>query len=214
LPPTATSQLRYARKPPAGPWKLTKGVVASDPGARHSLAVNSSGIPHVLSVDSTGDLRVAYGPIGPAPGWTGLPPVPSPVPLPRVDDTGMAVDRAGSVHVVFHESGSQALYHAAFILSGWIVESVDQSPGCDLGSSCALTAEPSTGRLHVAYFDATRKDLRYARKDPGGPWVRRIIEAVGDVGSDASISVDGAGKVYIAYRDETHRRLRIAAGRP
>jgi hypothetical protein len=80
--------------------------------------------------------------------------------------------------------------------------------------SCSLAVQRSTGRIHVSYYDATRKDLRYARKDPGGPWVRRLLDAVGDVGSSTSITVDGAGVVAVAYRDETNRRLKIARGTP
>ena len=66
----------------------------------------------------------------------------------------------------------------------------------------------------MASYDATRGLLKYARKDPGGSWVRGVIDAAGDVGSHVAVSVNAAGVVYIAYRDETNRRLKIATGTP
>jgi hypothetical protein len=167
-------------------------------------------------------MRIYYGLMGSGttPGgvppmlWAPLPVVTSPQPWSQVDDTDMAINENGRVHVVFHERATGALYHASFPEPGWVLETVDQSPGLDLGASCAIAVEPTSKRVHVAYFDATHKDLRYARKDPGGSWVRRIIEAVGEVGSHASIFIDGTGLVTIAYRDDTSRRLRIATGRP
>lgn len=146
--------------------------------------------------------------------WTPLPVVRSPQPSSQVDYTDMAFDEIGRIYVVFHEQISGALYLGGPFGQTGILETVDQSSGFDLGAYCAMAVQPGSGRVHLAYYDATRRDLRYARKDPGGPWVRRIIEAVGDVGSHASISVDGSGLVYIAYRDETNRRLRVAIGRP
>ena len=71
-----------------------------------------------------------------------------------------------------------------------------------------------TGRLHVAYYDETNKDLKYARKDPGGVWNRKVLDLEGDVGSHPSIAVDDSGTVHIAYRDETNKRLKIATGAP
>ena len=216
------SLIRYTRKPLGGTWRPPGGVNYSLPALRHSLALDPAGIPFLLGMDQGFQMRVYYGLLGggTTPGgvppmfWSPLPAVASPQPAPQVDDTDMAIDEFGSVHVVFHERTSGALYHAFSFGPNWTLETVDQSEGFDLGAFCAVAAQPVSRRVHVAYFDATRKDLRYARKDPGGPWVRRIIEAVGEVGSHASISVDGTGMVYIAYRDETNRRLRVAIGRP
>jgi len=206
--------LRYTRKLPGGTWRTPEGTTYDQTSVRHSLALHGSGDPFQFSFDQRKDLRVYLGQGGSGSmTWSPYPAVPPPLSPPQIDDTAMAVDELGRIHVAFHEKSTGTLYAASYD-SGWVLELVDQSEGVDLGSFCALAVQPSTQRLHLAYYDATRKDLRYARKDPGGPWVRRIIEAVGEVGSHASIAVDGTGKVYIAYRDETNRRLRVAVGTP
>jgi hypothetical protein len=96
----------------------------------------------------------------------------------------------------------------------WDFETIHSAAGQDLGSYCSAAIHPVTGRFHVAYYDATHKDLRYARKDPGGNWVFRVIDALGDMGSHASLAVGASGVIHIAYRDETAGRLRIAVGAP
>ncbi|MBI3856298.1 MAG: hypothetical protein HY293_11470, partial [Planctomycetes bacterium] len=87
-------------------------------------------------------------------------------------------------------------------------------PGLDLGAYGALAVHPATGRLHAAYYDATYGLLMYARRDPGGAWVRRVIDASMDVGRYASLAVNAAGVVHIAYRDGATRRLKVAIGTP
>src|SRR5205807_2294233 len=109
----------------------------------------------------------------------------APAAAARVDDTDLAVGDLAE-YAVFYEGSGGALYHATQERATVEVELIDAAPGLDVGAFCSLGLDRQTGRLHVAYYDATRKDLRYARKDPGGPWVRRVIEAIGDVGSHAA----------------------------
>ena len=64
------------------------------------------------------------------------------------------------------------------------------------------------------FQDSTNQDLRYARKDPGGAWVKRIVDWTGFVGSYTSIDVDSSGNVYISYQDEVANDLKVASGAP
>ena len=66
----------------------------------------------------------------------------------------------------------------------------------------------------MAYYDELNRDLRYARRDPGGAWVLRLIDSGGDVGGYTSLAVEDSGIVHIAYRDETNGDLKVAAGSP
>jgi hypothetical protein len=211
--------IRYTRRKPGGAWRPPEDMIGSLPAARHSLALGPDARPYLASIHPFSQIRVFYAtsftpaPPGGVPPMTlvGLPPVAPPSSTTPLVDTALAVDDAGGVHVFFYTG---ALYHAEYSGAGWTVTTVDEQGGIDVGAFCAAAVEPTSRRIHLAYYDATRKDLRYARKDPGGPWVRRVIEALGDVGSHASIGVDDTGRVTIAYRDETSRRLRVAAGRP
>ncbi len=207
--------IRYFNASPGRSWMTLSGNVRSIPSARHALAVRYTGTPRLASVDPFGRIETYFGRPESVTtmGWIPHMAVPLPVYSPVVDDTDFAEDAAARDHVVFHEKSSRALYHAQDRLPGTEVEAIDADSRADVGAFCAL-ALGAAGRLHVAYYDATRKDLRYARKDPDGAWVRRVIEAAGDVGSHASIAVDAGGRVTIAYRDETNRRLRVAVGTP
>ncbi|HVE40904.1 MAG TPA: fibronectin type III domain-containing protein [Planctomycetota bacterium] len=208
--------IRYFEGSPGQSWAAFSGNVRSIPTARHALAVRYTGTPLVAAIDPMNRIQTYFGRPESVTtmGWLPHTAVPLPVYSPVVGDTDFAEDARARHHVVFHERSSRSLYHGQDGSVAAEIEAIDSDPRIDVGAFCALVLELSTGRLHVAYYDATRKDLRYARKDPGGAWVRRVIEAAGDVGSHASIGVDGAGRVTIAYRDETNRRLRVAVGRP
>jgi hypothetical protein len=150
----------------------------------------------------------------------GTPQEPAPgvrIPLPSSscapDFTAIAVS-GSTVHVVFHDGNSGGLYHATQASGSWVTQTIDLFEGQDVGRFCASAIHPPTGRLHVAYYDGSNRDLKYARKDPGGSWVRKVLDAAGDVGSHASIALDPAGKVHIAYRDETNQQLKVATGTP
>jgi hypothetical protein len=140
--------------------------------------------------------------------------IPKPAANSRGDVTSIAVDLAGTAHVAWHDLPSGGLYYSTNGSGTWVTSPLDVVPGMDLGGHCAIAVHRPTGRLHVAYYDAMNGDLKYARKDPGGVWVRKVLDATGDVGSHASIAVDAAGAVHIAYRDETNRKLKIATGSP
>ena len=118
------------------------------------------------------------------------------------------------MHVLFRDASTRSLHHSTNDSGKWVTETLDQTSGLEVGSFCAAAVHGATGRLHVTYYDATNRDLRYARKDPGKAWVRKVLDVAGDVGSHASIALDSAGVVHIAYRDETNLRLKIATGTP
>ena len=179
----------------------------------HDLAIDPAGAAHVILISSPNNYPL-YGvkPLGSG-VWQfeGVPLTPATL---EPDAVSLALDAANVPHLALHDPGTQALYHATKVGSSWVTEPVDRTPGADVGAACSLAVQRSTGRLHVAYYDATRQDLRYARRDSGQPWVRRLLDATGDVGSHVSIAVDAAGGVAVAYRDETNRRLKIARGAP
>lgn len=78
-----------------------------------------------------------------------------------------------------------------------------KQPGPNVGQHASL-AVGEDGVLHVAYYDATERDLRYARGvedgDEGYVWALQTVDAEADAGSFASLSLSAAGAVAIAYR--------------
>jgi hypothetical protein len=130
------------------------------------------------------------------------------------DSVSIALDSARTPHFAVHDAQEGSLRHLTRVAGSWETEIIDSTAGADVGGGPSLVIHPTSGRIHVAYYDATRGDLRYARKDSGAGWSRRLLDAVGNVGTRASISVDAAGAVAIAYRDETQRVVKLVRGTP
>lgn len=84
---------------------------------------------------------------------------------------------------------------------------VDASNVVPLHTSIAVGAD---GTVHIAYFDDTTDDLRYARGDENG-WLLELVDATGDVGRHASLALDASGVPHIAYLDASQARLKYAS---
>jgi hypothetical protein len=61
--------------------------------------------------------------------------------------------------------------------------------------------------VHISYYDATNKDLKYITNAPGS-WQTVIVDSAGDVGMDTSLALDAAGRVHISYFDESNGILK------
>ncbi len=130
-------------------------------------------------------------------------------------DNSIAIDPSGFPHIAYFSGGTaNRLMHATNAGGSWASEVVHEATGGDLGRYNSVAIHPTSGRIHVAYYDGGARDLRYARKDPGGGWVLRLLDSAGDVGSYASIAVEASGAVHITYRDETNQDLKVALGAP
>jgi hypothetical protein len=214
-----TTLLRRASKPISGPGGWSYEIVAMGewfPPGFLSLALDDLGNPHVAFLEVKGggssyELRYAVK-AGAAP-WS----------FETVDaalggfkKAAIAVDADRAPHVVYHKhspaAGGDALFRAVRS-SSWTFETVFEEPGRPVGAHLACAIDASSGRLHVAWYEALNRDLRYARKDPAGPWVHRILDAAGDVGQYPSI-VASDGVVRIAYHDASSQDLKRAFGSP
>jgi hypothetical protein len=86
----------------------------------------------------------------------------------------------------------------------WNVETADATPGAGAHSSLAIDA---AGGLHVSYYDAGGRALRYAHRD--GAWHSEIVDNDGDVGQYTSIALDGSTP-HISYYDLKNTSLKHA----
>ena len=184
-----------------------------------SFAIDASGNPHVSFLNVVGGgtgYRLMHGTKTGAAPWS----------FTEIDATtglkrsAIAIDPSGFPHIVFNGRLSitdpESLLHATNASGAWVTEAAHQDPSgtAILGRHSSIAIDPTTGRIHVAYYDMTQGDLRYARKDPVGAWVRRLIDSAGDVGTETGIAVDGSGVVHISYHDVTNGDLKIASGAP
>jgi hypothetical protein len=83
---------------------------------------------------------------------------------------------------------------------------VDTSGDVGLYSALAFAAD---GTPQACYFDATRRDLRFAVRS-GSEWVITTVDSTGDVGRHCAIAMDPQNRPHLAYYDATSADLRYA----
>jgi len=88
-----------------------------------------------------------------------------------------------------------------------LTENVDVAGDVGRDVTAAIGAD---GTLHVAYYDATNKDLKYARKDDMF-WHIMTVDTAGEVGTLPSMAIDPAGTVHLAYFKESTDIVKYAS---
>ncbi len=89
---------------------------------------------------------------------------------------------------------------------GWSFATVDTASVRGWDSSIAVDRN---NKIHISYYDATNKELKYAT-DASGSWVITTVDNVNEVGEYTAIGVDSNNKVHIAYFDYTDENLKYA----
>ncbi|MGB5053188.1 MAG: hypothetical protein WBO24_02205 [Nitrospirales bacterium] len=116
-----------------------------------------------------------------------------------VDSTGdvgkyvsLRISRDRRHHVVYYDADHGNLKYTyksnPDMVGGWATPTILDAIG-DVGQHAAMAIGP-TGSLHVVYYDADSKDLKYVTNDDAHGWSAPVVlDAVGDVGTYASMSV-------------------------
>ncbi|MEO8327087.1 MAG: carbohydrate-binding protein, partial [Nitrospirota bacterium] len=116
-----------------------------------------------------------------------------------VDSTGdvgqyvsLRISRDRRHHVVYYDADHGNLKYTyksnPDSVGGWATPTILDASG-DVGRHAVMAIGPS-GSLHVVYYDADKKDLKYVTNDDTHGWTAPVVlDAVGDVGTYASMSV-------------------------
>ncbi len=91
--------------------------------------------------------------------------------------------------------GMDHLYYARYDGSGWITETVDESPATGGFASLALD---TAFNPHISYQDGMTSDLKYAHKT-GSTWFLETLDTNASAGYFTSITVDAGSYPHIAY---------------
>ena len=89
--------------------------------------------------------------------------------------------------------------------SDWQTSTLDSNG--DLGIHTSMAVD-SNGDLHIAYYDGTNEEIKYAT-DESGSWVYSSIDIVGTA-TGTSIAVNSNNAVSIAYYEGTNSFLKYA----
>jgi len=79
---------------------------------------------------------------------------------------------------------------------------VDEQVGYSEGQYVSLAVDNESSSIHLAYYDAVNKKLKYAMWLDGEWFIETVDDSDGDVGKYASLALDNEGNPHISYYAE------------
>ena len=114
----------------------------------------------------------------------------------------------GDPRIAYYDAASKDLKYVEWNGAWGTPHTLDSTGDVGQYASLALDPDPPFGDSHpcIAYYDATGGNLKYAELNTS-IWVVMTVDAVNDVGQYASLAVDAAHKMKIAYYNATSQDL-------
>ncbi len=118
-----------------------------------------------------------------------------------------ALDSGGVLHAVYYDKKGRLLYTARDTTGLWSKVYIIDASG-NVGSQLSIAVD-HTGKVGVAYYDATNSAVKYA-ESKGTGWSTVTVESNKSVGQSPSLAYDIDGNGYLAYYRKTTGDLRLA----
>lgn len=125
-------------------------------------------------------------------------------------DHDLTFDESGRLHLVYYDAAVRTLKYAARSLNGTWSTRAPIDPTDGIGPYASLAIDPQ-GRPAIAYFDAPRSDLKFARQEHG-QWITTTVDSNGRAGLYPSLAFRQDGTPLISYYHRTRGDLRLASG--
>jgi len=178
---------------PALTWQVEtvdSGAFPEGLGQHASLAVDSSGHPHVAYYDAhQQDLKYAAFD---GSSWISETVV-------STGDVGqyasLALDSGGRPHISYYDASGPALKVASFDGGSWQIELVDDDGDVGQYASLALDAGDS---FHISYYDATATALKYVFFNESTR-SEQTVDSTGNTGLYTSLALRSDGQPCITY---------------
>jgi hypothetical protein len=180
----------------AGEWHIE--TVDPDWGIEPSLALDSSGYPHI-AYRGTGASCLKYA------RWDG-----DEWQIETVDtfsDVGvgasLALDSSDFPHISFYDGDDDTLKYAHWNGADWQIETVDSVSDESMWTSLALD---SNEYPHIAYVDYKNNHPMYAHWN-GAAWQHETIDTSNWVYGYISLTLDSSGHPHVSYSSDSPRGL-------
>jgi hypothetical protein len=210
--------LKYAVKS-SNSW-LIENVTKAGPGNDgssfifSSIAVDSSGKPHISYYDENDDL-LKYAVKSSNGNWNVM----------TVDSgkysglfTSLAIDSSNNPHISYHGfaqglTNGDLKYAVKSSNGNWTTEVVDSDGDTGLFTSLAID---SSNNPHISYgrypslFAHSQAILKYASKS-NGSWTTEVVNSTDNVGWYTSLAIDSSNNPHISYYEENNGFLKYAS---
>ena len=178
-------------------------IDGGDVGAYTSLALDSTGAPHISFYNDSGK-TLMYAHLE-GDNW-----------IKETADaqagvgmwTSLVLDNSGRPHISYYDKTNGDLKYTYHNGANWQRETVNSTGNVGAGTSLALDGN---GRPHIAFYDGGNGDLKYTRYD-GAQWQSVTIDTYMDAGSYPSMELDSNDRPHISYLQDytTHWLLGYA----
>jgi len=196
-----------------GEWVNTDIQNSGHDGWDINVAIDSSGSPHVLSVDPSqfgSQNGLEYATFD---GQTWTVETVGTGPLPYEFGNSIAIDSQDRPHIVWFDDQGQDLKYALRDSAGWTISTVDSAG--DVGRYPSLSLDKNDNPV-VSYYQTLSESsgaIKLARWD-GSQWEVQRIDQLDDVlpgffgaRKNSSVLLDADGNPIVAYSDESVLKL-------
>jgi hypothetical protein len=180
-------QLKYANR---GYTSCSTEIVDNTALLDTSIALDSTGMPHIIYTTSNNILKYAYK-IDPL-NWH----IESLNNLGNVGSCSLALDSTNNPHISYYDNTNQDLKYATKISGTWNIQTVDSNGIVGNPNSLALD---STGTPHISYWNFDTTNVKYAYWT-GSSWETEDIDTiVAQMSATLSLALDNSNNPHISY---------------